>query len=248
VGILDDKVAVITGAGSGIAKEATKVFVREGARVVAADLSGREKDTAAEVGADVLPVHCDVTDRSDVDALFEVAIGELGRVDAVLNIAGTHGVRPDAVLTVDEFEAQTSVNLRGVLLVTEHAVPVMIAGGGGSFVNVSSVCGINAEAHASFAYAAAKAGVHALTKAIATEYGSQGIRANVIAPGFTLTEFMEHELPDGVVDEMSAKSALHRPGRPREIAEVAAFLASDRASYVTGVVVPVDGGWSARLP
>jgi NAD(P)-dependent dehydrogenase (short-subunit alcohol dehydrogenase family) len=243
--MLEGKIAVITGAGSGIAKQATKVFVREGATVVAVDISGAEKDTATEVGTNVLPIHCDISNDDDVAALFETVRGEYRRVDAVLNIAGTHGVRPPEVLTVDEFETMTAVNLRGVLLVTQHAVPLMLAGGGGAFVNVSSISSVNVESHTSFMYAAAKSGVNALTKAVAVEYGPHGIRANVIAPGFTFTDFLGEETP--LLREMASKAALGRAGTPQELAEVAAFLASDRASFVTGVVLPVDGGWSARL-
>jgi NAD(P)-dependent dehydrogenase (short-subunit alcohol dehydrogenase family) len=243
--MLDGTVAVITGAGSGIGKQATKVFVREGAAVVAVDISDAEKDTAAEVGTQVLPVHCDVSNDDDVAALFETVRAEYGRVDAVVNVAGTHGIRPPEVLTVDEFETMTAVNLRGVLLVTQHAVPLMVDSGGGAFVNVSSISSVNVESHTSFMYAAAKAGVNALTKAVAVEYGPVGIRANVIAPGFTFTEFLGEETP--LLREMGAKAALQRAGTPQELAEVAAFLASDRASFVTGVVLPVDGGWSARL-
>jgi NAD(P)-dependent dehydrogenase (short-subunit alcohol dehydrogenase family) len=245
MGILDGKIVVITGAGSGIGKQATKACVREGATVVAVDFSGAEKTTAAEIGSNVLPVHCDVAKDDDVAALFETVRAKFGRVDAVMNVAGTHGRRPPGVLTVDEFEKMTSVNLRGVLLVTQHAVPIMIANGGGAFVNVSSISSVNVESHTSFMYAAAKAGVNALTKSVAVEYGRQGIRANAIAPGFTFTEFMGEETP--FAREMGSKSALGRAGTPQELAEVAVFLVSDRASFVTGVVLPVDGGWSTRL-
>ncbi len=244
-GMLDGKTVVITGAGSGIAKASTKVCVREGATVVAVDISGAEKDTAAEVGHNVLPVHCDVSNDDEVAALFETVRNKLGRVDAVFNVAGTHGVRPPEVLTVNEFEKMTAVNLRGVLLMTQFAVPIMVANGGGSFVNVSSISSVNVQNYTSFMYAAAKAGMNALTKAVAVEYGRQGIRANVIAPGFTFTEYMGEETP--LLREMGEKAALGRAGTPLELAEVAAFLASDRASFVTGVILPVDGGWSARL-
>jgi NAD(P)-dependent dehydrogenase (short-subunit alcohol dehydrogenase family) len=244
-GMLDGKIVLITGAGSGIAKASTKVCVREGATVIAVDISGAEEETAAEVGRQVRPVHCDVARDDQVAALFDTVRSDFGRVDAVLNVAGTHGVRPPEVLTVDEFEKMTAVNLRGVLLVTQHAVPIMIASRGGSFVNVSSISSVNVQNYTSFMYAAAKAGVNALTKAVAVEYGRQGIRANVIAPGFTFTEYMGEPTP--LLQEMGSKSALGRAGTPEELAEVAAFLASDRASFVTGVILPVDGGWSAQL-
>ena len=245
MGLLEGKVAVITGAGSGIAKASTRVFVREGASVVAADISGAQKDTAAEVGRNVLPIHCDVSKDDDVAAMVEATLKEFGRLDAVLNVAGTHGSRPPEVLTVDEFDKMTAVNLRGVLLVTQYAVPAMLAGGGGAFVNFSSVSAINVQSRTSFMYAAAKSAVHALTKSVAVEYGAQGIRANVIAPGFTFTEIMTG--PPEFIREMSSKAALGRAGTSQELAEVAAFLASDRASFVTGVILPVDGGWTAKL-
>lgn len=243
--MLDGKVVLITGAGSGIGKQATKVCVREGAMVVAVDFSGAEQDTAAEFGEKVLPLHCDVAKDAEVAALFGTVRDRFGRVDAVMNVAGTHGYRPPEIITVDEFEKMTAVNLRGVLLMTQHAVPLMIAGGGGAFVNVSSISSVNVERHTSFMYSAAKSGVNTLTKYVAVTYGHEGIRANAIAPGFTFTEFMGEESP--IIREMASKSALGRAGTPLELAEVAAFLASDRASFVTGMILPVDGGWSAML-
>jgi NAD(P)-dependent dehydrogenase (short-subunit alcohol dehydrogenase family) len=254
--LLDGKVAVITGAGSGIARAATGVFVREGARVLAADISGAEKDTAATVGHGVVPFRCDMTKELEVEAMIAAAMEEFGRVDAMLNVAGSVGSRahsrglPDAgreyEVTMAEYDHLMDVNLRGVLLGQQYAIRAMLKTGGGAIVNFSSVGGLNAEEKAASAYMAAKAGVHAVTKAAAVQYGRMGIRANVIAPGFTLTEAMSAISPE-TLSEMTAKTALGRAGRPHEAAEVAAFLASDRASYVTGAVIPVDGGWSAKL-
>ena len=168
MGLLDGKVAVITGAGSGMAKASTKVFVREGARVVAADISGAEKDTAAEVGAAVLPVHCDVTVEDDVDALFEAALREFGRVDAVLNVAGIGEATPITDVTMAQYDKVLDVDLRGVLLGMKYGIRAMLAGGGGAIVNWSSVGGLNA-ALATSVYSAAKAGVIAVTKAAAVD-------------------------------------------------------------------------------
>lgn len=247
MGLLEGKVAVITGAGSGMAKASTKVFVREGARVVAADISGAEKDAAAEVGDSVLPVHCDVTQESDVAAMVQTALDEFGRVDAVLNVAGIGGPQPVHELEMTEFDRTIDVNLRGVLLGMKYGIRAMLdQEGGGAIVNWSSVGGLNASTFGTATYSASKAGVIAVTKAAAVEYGSRRIRVNAICPGFILSEIMgargrEH------FPEMFEKAALGRAGEPSEVAEVAAFLVSDRASFLTGAIIPVDGGWSARL-
>jgi NAD(P)-dependent dehydrogenase (short-subunit alcohol dehydrogenase family) len=246
MGILDGKVAVITGAGSGMAKASTKVFAREGARIVAADISGAEKTTAAEVGDAVVPFHCDVTKEADVEALMAKAAKEFGRVDAVLNVAGIGGSGGlIANVTMADYDKTLDVDLRGVLLGTKYGIRAMLETGGGVILNWSSIGGLNASPGTGI-YSAAKAGVIALTKAAAVEYGSKRIRANVICPGIIMTEIMgaagAKHFP-----EMLKKSALRRPGEPIEVAEVAAFLASDRASFVTGAVIPLDGGWSAQI-
>ena len=244
MGLLDGKAAVITGAGSGMARATVEVFVREGAQVVAADISGAEKDTADSVGAGVIPVHCDVTNEADVEALMRTAVDAFGRVDVVCNVAGIADAMMLADVTTEHYEKLMDVDLRGVLYGTKHAIRTMLeSGNGGAIVNWSSLGGMNGSYFTSI-YSAAKAGVIALTKAAAIEYGGQGIRANCLCPGFIYTAMSAggENIPG-----MLEKAAQNRGGQPEEVAEVAAFLASDRASYVSGAIVPIDGGWSAKL-
>ena len=245
MGELDGKVALITGAGSGMAKASVRVFVREGAKVVAADVSGAEHDTAKEIGGDVLPVHGDVTREDDVEAAVKAAVAEYGRLDAVLNVAGIAAGALIEDVDADHYDTTMNVDLRGVLHGMKHGIKAMLERGeGGAIVNWSSVGGFNAAPYTSV-YSGAKAGAIAMTKAAAVEYGPRGIRATAVCPGFVHTEIMgaHPEWTPGILE----KAALGRGGQPHEVAEVAAFLVSDRASFVSGAIVPVDGGWSAKL-
>jgi NAD(P)-dependent dehydrogenase (short-subunit alcohol dehydrogenase family) len=251
MGLLDGKVAVITGAGSGMAKASTRLFVAEGAKVVAGDISGAENDTAAEVGEGVLPVHCDVTREADVAAMFDAAVEKFGRVDAVLNVAGIGGeAKPITDITREAYDQTLDVDLRGVLFGMKYGIRAMLeTGDGGSIVNWSSVGGLNASPGRmpTALYNAAKAAVISATKSASSEWGHKGIRANAICPGFIETEIMGAS-GGSRFPEMYEKASLGRAGRPEEVAEVAAFLCSDRASFLSGAIIPVDGGWSARLP
>jgi NAD(P)-dependent dehydrogenase (short-subunit alcohol dehydrogenase family) len=242
MGLLDGKVAVITGAGSGMAKASVKVFVREGAKVVAADISGAQKDTAAEVGGDVLPIHCDVTKEADIEAMVAAAVEKFGRLDVMLNVAGISAPQLLDEMTEEVYDKTLDVCLRGVLFGIKHGARAMARTGGGVILNWSSTGGMGGFARTG-AYVAAKHGVIGATKTAAIEYGPQGIRVNAICPGAIVTEGM-----GATAGSFGAeKAALKRAGQATEVAEVAAFLASDRASYVSGAVVPVDGGWTARL-
>jgi NAD(P)-dependent dehydrogenase (short-subunit alcohol dehydrogenase family) len=248
MGELDGKVAVITGAGSGMARASARIFVREGAKVLAADISGREEETATELGDDVVAFRCDVTQEPEVEAMFAAALEAFGRVDAVLNVAGIGGAQPLADITLDEYEKVMAVDLKGVMLGTKHGIRTMLPSGGGSIVNWSSTGGMNASVLPVSVYSAAKAGVISFTKAAAVEYGDRGIRANAICPGFVETELSGGPGSAERFPQVVQGQALKRGAHPDEIAEVASFLASDRASFITGAIIAVDGGMTARLP
>lgn len=212
------------------------------------DITGAEKDVASELGDRVLPIHADVTSEDDVTRMIDATVGKFGRIDVLVNNAATVAGRKWDVdyLSSEEYAIHTEVNFFGVLLCMQKAIPVMIQNGGGSIVNVSSVGSFNAEERAPALYGASKAAVNHLTKSVAVEYGARGIRANVVAPGFNYTE-QTRKIPAQKLEPLARKAALGRPGEASEQAEVVAFFASDRASFVSGAVLPVDGGWSARL-
>ncbi|MGE3690930.1 MAG: SDR family NAD(P)-dependent oxidoreductase [Novosphingobium sp.] len=244
-GLLQGKVAVITGAGQGIGRACVDVFVTEGAKVAAIDFSGKQNDVAAELGEAVLPVQADVSKEDEVEAAYAQALAHFGRIDASIQAAGTQGGRQNAEFDLDEYELMTAANLRGVLLCAKYAARAM-GESGGSIASYTSVAGVNGEHLAPLSYTAAKAAVHGVSKVLAADLGPKAIRVNVIACGFTLTEMMQDATPE-VLQYMSAKNSLGRPAQPEEQARVAAFLASDWSSYITGTIIPVDGGWTARV-
>lgn len=245
MGEMNGKVAVITGAGSGMAKACAELFVREGSKVVAADISGKEKDTAAELGDMVLPIHCDVTKEDQVVAMFEAAVQAFGRVDAVLNVAGIGAGAPLVDVELDLYEQIMSVDLKGVFLGTKYGIRAMRETGGGSIVNWSSLTAYAHSGSYSSIYASAKSGVLALTSSAALESAADGIRVNAVCPGIIMTEMGEMAVQFD--PEKVKKPPMGRGGRPDEVAQLALFLASERSSYITGVSIRIDGGWGTRL-
>ncbi|MBN2624889.1 MAG: SDR family oxidoreductase [Acidimicrobiales bacterium] len=245
---LEGKCAVITGAGSGMGRASARAFVREGARVLGADVSGREKETAEELGDAFVPFHADVSQEADVEAMFAAALDAFGTVDAVLNVAGigSGGRLGDA--TVEEFHRIMSVNLLGVMLGTKHAINTMVPSGGGVILNWSSTGGMNGTKMPTSVYCASKAGVISFTKQAAVEYGRKGIRANAICPGLTVTELSGGREAIEKFPHLVEGAPMGRAGEPEEVAELASFLASDRAPFLTGAVIPIDGGLTATTP
>lgn len=246
--MLEGKVAIVTGAGSGMGRATAELFAQEGARVLAVDISGNQHDLAESSDGRIVAFDGDVASEPVVKAMVETAVEAWGGIDVLCNVVGIGLYDEIHRMPLDVFEKVLSVNLSSVFLGMKHVVEPMMARGGGSIINWSSVGGLNASNRLTVAYSASKFGVIGATKVAAIDYGAKNIRVNAICPGFVNTEILGREAlelyPNGGLE---SKASLGRSGTPAEVAQVAAFLASERASYVSGAIIPVDGGWSARL-
>ncbi|HTX07850.1 MAG TPA: SDR family NAD(P)-dependent oxidoreductase [Solirubrobacteraceae bacterium] len=248
LGLLEGRVAIIAGAGRGIGASLSTVFAQQGAKVVAVDVdSQRAREISESVdasGGTAMGICADLRDPDAVTSIVEQTVASFGAIDALVNNAGGSfayvGRKPITRYTEQDWDDILERNLRYVFLMSRAVVPVMARGDGGTIVNISSTLGIYGSA-LMVAYGAAKAGVNNLTRSLAVEFGPSGIRVNSLSLGH-----IEVPAGKGAPDDGSASALpLRRFGSPDEVAQVAAFLASDLASYVTGADITLDGGASA---
>ena len=256
---LDGKVAFITGGGSGIARAASLLFAREGAKVVVAEIDGALGEATArdvvDAGGDAMAVRTDVTDASSVRAAIDAVVARHGRLDILFNCAGG-SLNEDSVVTeveLDVWDRTMALDVRGAMLVCRHGIPELVKAGGGSVVNMSSGAALRGSSP-KHVYTAAKGAILSFTRALAGSYAKDNIRANAICAGRILTDrilnnYGTADAPGLVADLQDAAGRVRDypfwVGRPEDIASIALFLASDESRMITGATIPADGGRSA---
>lgn len=251
------KVAIVTGAASGIGQATAELLAAEGANVVVADLNAEGAERVAAgiraTGARAVAQSTDVSNETDIRRMIERAVDEFGGLhilhnNAAMTAGHEHAQDMDLLtMTVEYWDRSFSVNLRGAMLASKHAIPVMIAGGGGAIVNTSSNQSLGGDL-SQFAYSAAKAGINALTRSIATTYGRRGIRCNTVSPGHIETPSNKASVSPEMSAEIVSHNLIPRVGRAEDLAHAVLYLVSDDASFVTGQLISIDGGQMAHLP
>jgi NAD(P)-dependent dehydrogenase (short-subunit alcohol dehydrogenase family) len=253
-GILEGKVALVTGGGGGIGRATALAMVREGAKVAIADfVAAAARDTVAQInaaGGQAITLTGDVTRAEDVHAMIQDTVTAYGRLDCAFNNAGIAGFQVNAAgkktaeWSEESFDRMIAVNLKGVWLCMKEEIPLMLQGGAGAIVNTASIAGLIG-LQTSSAYVAAKHGVIGLTKTAALEYAEANIRVNAVCPGFIETPMTEPTRASTRGPAIIAQIPFRRMGQPGEIAEMVVWLCSECASYVSGAAYNVDGGWMA---
>ena len=245
--LLEGKTAIVTGAGSGIGKAIALLYAKEGARVVVSDImETTAAETAGEIksgGGVAIVVKADTGNADECKNLVDQAVRELGGLHIAVNNAGIAGpIQPLGEYPIEGWEKVISVNLSGVFYCMRYQIPAMLASGGGSIVNISSILG-KVASKGSAAYVSAKHGVVGLTEAAALEYADQKIRVNSIGPGYILTPMLTNNLDEATMKSVAGLHPMGRLGTAEEVAELALWLNSDKASFVTGSYYSIDGGY-----
>lgn len=244
MGRLQDKITIVTGAGLGIGRAIALRFAAEGARVIAADISGEEEKVAAEADGEVVAHRCDVSDPQQVQDLVDFCRARYGRLDVLCNNAGIAGrSAPLHEIALEDWDRVMRINVRGAFLMLKYAIPLMLDSGGGAVVNTSSIGSFRATA-GSGAYITSKGAMKMLTQVAALDYIDANIRVNAVCPGTVDTPLVQ-SAPAGTRAMLLARCPQKRFAKPEEVAALALFLASDEAAHITGASYLIDGGRSA---
>jgi NAD(P)-dependent dehydrogenase (short-subunit alcohol dehydrogenase family) len=254
---LDAKVAIVTGAGAGLGAECARALAKHGSRVAVVDinLDGAQAVVAQieAAGGQALAVRTDLVSEDDVRAMVSTVMAHFGRIDVLHNNAAALDPAQRAldrdVCNVDiaAWDRAMNVNARGAMLCCKHAIPHMLKGGGGSIIFATSGFGALGDVTLT-AYAASKAALMALARSVAAQYGKEGIRSNAIMIGFVLNEHAQKGVPEEIKKILLDQHLTPQLGSPKQIADVVSFLASDESSFITGAVIPVDGGFTSHAP
>ena len=244
---LKDKTAIITGGGSGIGLATARAFCKEGAKVI---LYGRRKEklisAADELGDSVLIVQGDMTHNDDLDQLINKTLNNFKGIDILVNSAGLYNGAPLHEISDSQWDGIMDINIRSIFQLTRRVLPIMMAQKSGSIVHISSILGLIAVPQVA-AYNVSKGALNQFSRSIAVEYGSYGIRSNSICPGLIETDMTADLMKDAsLMQEWSKEYPIGRFGKPEDVASACLFLASDESSFITGTVLPVDGGFTAH--
>ena len=248
--LLKDKVAIITGSGQGLGMAMAWGMAQEGAKIIISDINSVSgKSTTEELkksGYSAEFVYCDVRQKKDVEFLVSESVRIYNRIDVLINNAGLARIGPIDTISEEDWDICIGVDVKGVFLCTQEVVKVMKKQNNGCIINISSIHGLAGMPERG-PYTVAKSGIVMLTATLAAELGRWNIRVNCIAPGFTRTKGFDEQVVKGTVNvkDLESRLPLGRIGQPEEIADAAVFLVSDKSKYITGVTIPVDGGWLA---